>query len=321
MIKVAINGFGRIGRQFYRQVASEGGLVVVAINDLTPRDNLEYLLQYDSVYSRFDQAIPRETNFFAEKDPSQLPWKSLGVDVVVESTGAFTDREGAAKHLSAGAKKVLITAPAKDPDITIVLGVNHEDYSPKKHDIVSMASCTTNCAAPVIKILHDAFSIQHAFLTTVHAYTATQLLVDGPAKKDWRRGRAGAVNVIPTTTGAARAVAEVIPELKGCLDGVALRVPLASGSITDVVAKVGRKVTVEAVNEAFTHASQGKLQGILEVSDEGLVSSDIVGTTASAIVDLPFTRVLGGNLVKVMAWYDNEWAYASRLVDVVKLLV
>jgi len=319
--KVAINGFGRIGRQFYRIAAEDPAVEIVAINDLGDRDNLAYLLKYDSVYPLYEKPIPSQVEFLAEKDPTQLPWQKLGVDVVVESTGVFTDREGASQHLSAGARKVLITAPAKEPDVTLVLGVNHETYDPEQHQIISMASCTTNCAAPLVKVLHDHFSIQKAFLTTAHAYTSTQALVDSPAKKDVRRGRAAAINIVPSTTGAAKSVVEVIPELEGKLDGLALRVPVVCGSITDLVASVAKETSVEEVNQTFAKEAQGKLKGILEVNEEGLVSSDIVGTTASAIVDLPLTRVVAGNLVKVLAWYDNEWAYAQRLVDLVKILI
>lgn len=318
--RVAINGFGRIGRQFYRIAADDPTLEIVAINDLGDKENLSYLLKYDSVYPLYTKGFSPKVKFFSEKEPAKLPWEDLGIDVVVEATGVFTDREGASQHLAAGAKKVLITAPAKNPDITIVLGVNHEIYDPAKHQIISMGSCTTNCAAPVAKVLHDNFKILKAQLTTVHAYTATQSLVDGPAKKDARRGRAAAINIVPSTTGAAQSVVEVIPDLKGKLDGLALRVPVICGSITDLVAEVGKAVTVEEVNIAFTKEAGGRLKGILAVSSEGLVSSDIVGTAYSAIVDLPLTRVIGGNLVKILAWYDNEWAYAQRLVDVTKIL-
>ncbi len=318
--KIAINGFGRIGRQFYRIAAEDPALEMVAINDLGDRENLAYLLKYDSVYPPYTKGFSPQVKFLSEKEPAKLPWKDLGIDIVVEATGVFTDREGASAHLTAGAKKVLITAPAKDPDITVVLGVNHEAYDSAKHQLISMGSCTTNCAAPVAKVLHDNFKILKAQLTTVHAYTATQSLVDGPAKKDVRRGRAAAVNIVPSTTGAAQSVVEVLPDLEGKLDGLALRVPVVCGSITDLVAEVEKSVTVEEVNAAFTKEAAGRLKGILGVNSEGLVSSDVIGTTFSAIVDLPLTRVIGGNLVKVLAWYDNEWAYAQRLVDLAKIL-
>lgn len=318
-IKVAINGFGRIGRQFYRIASTDPMIEIVAINDLGEKENLEYLLKYDSVYPKFEKSIPESVKFFSEKEPEALPFKDFGIDIVLESTGFFTEREDAMKHLKAGAKRVLISAPAKDPDITLVLGVNHNEYYPSLHRIISMGSCTTNCAAPVAKVLNDHFGIKNALLTTVHAYTTTQSLVDGPAKKDVRRGRAAAQNIVPSTTGAAKSVVEVIPELEGKLDGIALRVPVIAGSITDFVAVVEKEVTAESVNEAFSKEAKGKLKGILGVNDEGLVSSDIVGTTFSAIVDTPLTKV-SKNMVKVFAWYDNEWAYSQRLVDLVKLL-
>lgn len=318
--RVAINGFGRIGRQFYRVAAEDPALEIVAINDLGDRENLAYLLKYDSVYPLYAKGFSPQVKFFSEKEPAKLPWRDLDIEVVVEATGVFTDREGSSAHLTAGAKKVLITAPAKNPDITIVLGVNHGAYDPANHALISMGSCTTNCAAPVAKVLHDNFKIVKAQLTTVHAYTATQSLVDGPAKKDVRRGRAAAVNIVPSTTGAAQSVVEVLPDLEGKLDGLALRVPVVCGSITDFVAEVEKETTVEEVNAVFTKEAGGKLKGILGVNEEGLVSSDVIGTTYSAIVDLPLTRVIGKNLVKVLAWYDNEWAYAQRLVDLAKML-
>lgn len=331
-LKIAINGFGRIGRQFFRIAASDSLLDIVAINDLGDPENMSYLLKYDSVYGTFDQEVfvkdgflnggRQKTQLLSQKDPEQLPWRDLGVDVVIESTGFFTNREGASKHLSAGAKKVLISAPAKEPDLTMVLGVNQEQYDPEKHHIVSNASCTTNCAAPVIKVVNDAFGIKKAWLSTAHAFTSTQALVDAPAdKKDMRRGRSAPVNIVPSTTGAAKAVVEVIPELKGKLDGIALRVPVVCGSIVDLVAQVSQEVTAEEIVSAFQKAADGRLQGILSVNDEGLVSTDIIKTSYSAIVDAPFVRVLDGDLVKILAWYDNEWGYSCRLVDVCKMLV
>jgi len=330
-LKIAINGFGRIGRQFFRIACNDPNLDIVAINDLGDSDNLAYLLRYDSVYGRFEETVSVKDEFLvsgrqrarllSQKDPALLPWEDLDIDVAVECTGFFTDRAGAQKHLTAGAKKVLISAPAKEPDLTVILGVNHEQYDSKNHHIISNASCTTNCAAPVIKILKDAFGVDFVWLSTAHAYTATQSLVDAPAdRKDMRRGRSGAVNIVPSATGAAKAVVEVIPELKGKLDGIALRVPVACGSLVDLVVQVAHDVTVEEVNSAFGQAGAGSLKGILQLSNEPLVSTDVIKTSYSAIVDGQFTKVLGGKLVKVLAWYDNEWGYSCRLVDVCKML-
>ncbi|MCG2686355.1 type I glyceraldehyde-3-phosphate dehydrogenase [Candidatus Parcubacteria bacterium] len=317
-VSIAINGFGRIGRQFYKLAAASPDLEVVAVNDLTDRETLLHLLKYDSVYGKFDS--PSKTpQFLSEKDPSQLPWKKLGVAVVVESTGRFTARGDAAGHLKAGAKKVIISANSKDADLSVVLGVNHEQYDSGKHEVLANCSCTTNCAAPVVKVLDDQFGVVRAQLTTVHAYTSTQNLVDGP-QKDLRRARAAALSIIPTTTGAAKAVVQVLPQLKGKLDALAFRVPVACGSVIDLVAEVKKEVTVEEINRAFEKAAAGKLAGILEYSEEPLVSADIVGSTLSAIFDAPLTRVVDGSLVKIVAWYDNEWAYAARLVDLCKLV-
>ena len=325
--KIAINGLGRIGRLFLRS-ALEMGLNVVAINDITDVKTLAYLIKHDSVYRWFDQDIEVGTDYlkigkrkimvFSEKDPANLPWKKLMIDVVVESTGLFTDKESASKHIQAGAKRVLISAPSKNPDITIVMGVNDEALK-ETHKVISMGSCTTNGLAPVAKVLEDSFGIKKGFMTTAHAYTADQELVDAPHKK-LRRGRAAALNIVPTNSGATDSVVEAIPTLKGKLVGFALRVPVPSGSIVDFVAELNKEVTVEQVNAAFKKASdQGKLAGILEYTEDEIVSSDILGTKYSSIVDGQLTLVLG-NTVKVFAWYDNEFGYAHRLAEFAKIL-
>jgi len=326
MVKVAINGLGRIGRAFLR-IALDKGINVVAVNDLAGIDSIGYLMKYDTVYGKYEGKIEKGENFlkinrkkimlFSEKDPENLPWAELGVDIVVECTGLFTDREGAMKHLWAGAKKVLISAPAKQPDITIVLGVN-ENQLKKEHKIVSMASCTTNCLAPVVKVLNDAFKVESGYMTTVHAYTNDQKILDVPHKK-LRRGRAGAINLIPTSSGASSSVGEVIPELKGRLDGLAVRAPVPCGSIVDFVAVLGRAVTKEEVNAALKSASEKNMKGILEYSEDELVSSDVIKNTNSSVVDSLLTQT-NGNLVKVLSWYDNEYGYSNRLVDMIKLL-
>lgn len=326
MVKIAINGLGRIGRVFLK-IALEKKLDIVAINDLGNINSLAYLIKYDSVYGNYKEKIVEGKDFiqinnkkiklFAEKDPEKLPWKSLGVDIVVECTGVFTDREGASKHLSAGAKKVLISAPGKNPDITIVLGVN-ENKLKKEHKIISMGSCTTNCLAPIVKVLNDNFGIEKGFMTTVHAYTNDQVILDIPHKK-LRRGRAGAINLIPTTSGATTSVVEVIPELKGKLDGLAIRAPVACGSITDFVAVLKKSVTKEQVNGALKKAASQKLKGILQYSEDELVSSDIIQNPNSSIVDSILTQT-NGNLTKVLSWYDNEYGYSNRLVELIKLL-
>ncbi|MFH1710830.1 MAG: type I glyceraldehyde-3-phosphate dehydrogenase [Nanoarchaeota archaeon] len=326
MVKIAINGFGRIGRSFFK-IALERGMDIVAINDLTSQDVLAYLLKYDSVYGNYEKKVEAGKDFlivngkkihiFSEKDPINLPWKKLNVDIVIESTGFFTDREGASKHLKAGAKKVLISAPAKNPDITIVPGVN-QDKLKKEHKIISMASCTTNCLAPVAKVLNDNFKIKKAFMTTAHAYTNDQEILDVPHKK-LRRGRAAAINIIPTSSGATTAVAEVIPELKGKMDGLALRVPVACGSIVDFVAEVEKKVSAEEVNKALKKAAEGNLKGILQYTEDELVSSDVVGNSNSSVVDGLSTQAIG-NLVKVLSWYDNEYGYSCKLADMIKLI-
>ncbi len=325
--RVAINGFGRIGRAFLRVLLSQPALdlEVVAVNDLTEPENLAYLLQFDSAYGRLPQAVSsaeghlhignQKVRVLAERDPAQLPWKDLGIDLVVESTGFFTKREGAAKHLEAGAKKVIISAPAKGPDLTVVMGVNDDQYDPERHHIVSNASCTTNCLAPVAKVLLDRFGIETGFLTTCHAYTATQAIVDRPDPKDFRRGRSAAVSIVPSSTGAATAVAEVLPTLKGKMDGLALRVPTLTGSIVDFVVRTEQPMTKEAVNQAFVEAAEGPMRGVLAIAPPEIVSADIVGDPHSSIVDLGSTLTLGDRTVKVLSWYDNEYGYASRLVD------
>jgi len=323
-VKVAINGFGRIGRAAFKIMLNNPSLEVAAINDLCGAEILANLLQYDSVYGKYNKKTGSEPEaiivdgrkypVYAVKNPAELPWRKLGVDVVLECTGIFRDKEGASGHLKAGAKKVIISAPAKSKEIkTIVLGVNENNIK-KNDNIISMASCTTNCLAPVTDVLQKNFGIKKAVMTTVHAYTADQNLVDGP-HKDFRRSRAAGVNIVPTSTGAAVATTETIPALAGKFDGLALRVPVACGSIIDAVYVLNKKTTEHRVNEALRKASGGKLKGILAVTNEPLVSTDIIGNPASAIVDLPLTKVIDGDLVKVVAWYDNEWGYANRLAE------
>lgn len=331
-IRIAINGFGRIGRTTFKAALEHPGDVeIVALNDLGTPENMAYLLQYDTNYGRYARKVSYGKNFitvdgkkytlYAEKDPTKLPWKELRVDVVLECTGRFTNKEDASRHLTAGAKQVIISAPAKSgsPVGTYVLGVNaHASKKWKRSkatQVISNASCTTNCIAPVMSVLENNFGIAKALMTTVHSYTADQSLVDGP-HKDLRRGRSAAANIVPTSTGAALATAETIPSLKGKFDGIALRVPSPTGSISDITAVLKKKVTVEQVNEAFKKAAKHPLyKGILAVSDEEIVSTDIVGRPESAIVDLPLTMVIGGDMVKVFAWYDNEWAYSLRLIE------
>ncbi len=323
-IKIGINGFGRIGRQVFRIMAERGGFDVVAANDLTDAATLAHLLKYDSVHGRFDADVKVDGDdvvvngdrlkVLAEKDAAKLPWGELGAEVVIESTGIFRDRESASKHLAGGAKRVLISAPGKDPDWTVVLGVNGDDYDPEKHFIISNASCTTNCLAPVAKVLLDNFGIQSGIMTTIHAYTSDQRLLDYP-HKDLRRARAAAVSMIPTTTGAAKAIGDVIPELKGKLDGFAVRVPTPNVSLVDLTVVVEKDADAAAVNDAMRAAAAGPMKGILEVSDEPLVSIDYNHTSASATVDAALTKVINKRLVKVIAWYDNEWGYSARLVD------
>ena len=325
MVRVAINGFGRIGRLVFR--IGHRDLDIVAINDLTDARTLAHLLKYDTNYGRFEGKVDvreksivvngKEIPVYSERDPAKLPWKELDVDVVVESTGVFRSRDKAAKHLQAGAKKVIITAPSKgEPaDVTLVLGVNHEKYDPDKHDVISNASCTTNCLAPVTKVLHENFGIKYALMTTVHSYTNDQRLLDLP-HKDLRRARAAAMNMIPTTTGAAKAIGLVIPELDGKMHGISIRVPTSTVSIVDLVAEVEKEVTEDEIRAAFKKAAEGELKGILEYVDEPLVSVDFKGNPHSAIYDAMETYVRG-NLVKVLAWYDNEYGYANRVVDLI----
>lgn len=326
-VKVAINGFGRIGRNFFRAIVSQGAdIEVVGINDLTDINTLAHLLKYDSILGKLNQSVTVSgqsitvgaTSFkvFAERDPANLPWKDLNVDVVIESTGHFTDAEKAAAHIAAGAKKVIISAPAKGEDITIVMGVNHEKYDPKSHNIISNASCTTNCLAPFAKVLNDNFGIVKGMMTTIHAYTNDQVILDFP-HKDLRRARAAAINMIPTTTGAAKAIGLVLPHLKGKLDGYAMRVPVPTGSATDLTVQLSREVTKDEVNAAMKLASETTLKGILEYTEDPIVSTDIVTSPASSIFDGGLTYAMG-DTVKVVSWYDNEWGYSNRLVDLVQ---
>jgi len=324
--KIGINGFGRIGRCFFRAAAQQG-LEIVAVNDVTDAKTLAHLLKYDSVFGRLADPVRVESDGFtvggkavkvlAVREPGEIPWAKYEVDIVVESTGLFTNREAAAKHTKGGAKKVLVSAPAKNPDITIVPGVNLDKYDPAKHTVVSLASCTTNCVTPVVKVLHESCGIKHGFMTTAHAYTNDQRILDLP-HRDLRRARAAAISIIPTSTGAAIATTEVLPELKGKLDGVALRVPVPDGSIVDLVAEVERGASVDSINAAFERAATGPLHHILEYSEEPLVSADIVGNPHSAVFDSLSTMVIDNSLVKVFAWYDNEWGYSNRLVDMVR---
>ncbi|WP_279164762.1 type I glyceraldehyde-3-phosphate dehydrogenase [Thermus scotoductus] len=327
-MKVGINGFGRIGRQVFR-ILHGRGVEVALINDLTDNRTLAHLLKYDSIYHRFPGEVGYDDeNIYVDgkairataiKDPKELPWGSLGVDVVIESTGVFTDADKAKAHLEAGAKKVIITAPAKGEDITIVMGVNHEQYDPARHHIISNASCTTNSLAPVMKVLEEAFGVEKSLMTTVHSYTNDQRVLDLP-HKDLRRARAAAINIIPTTTGAAKATALVLPSLKGRFDGSALRVPTATGSISDITALLKREVTAEEVNAALKAAAEGPLKGILAYTEDEIVLQDIVMDPHSSIVDGKLTKALG-NLVKVFAWYDNEWGYSNRVADLVELVL
>src|SRR5688500_2077231 len=315
-VKVGINGFGRIGRNIMRAALGDQNIDFVAVNDLTSAATLAHLLKYDSVLGNLHAKVEAtkdtiavdgdEFKVLSMRDPAQLPWKDLGVDIVFESTGLFTGRDDAAKHVTAGAKKVVITAPAKGPDITVVLGVNDDKYDPAKHQIISNASCTTNCLAPLAKVLHQQFGIRKGWMTTIHSYTNDQQLLDLP-HKDLRRARAAALSMIPTTTGAALAVGEVLPELKGKLDGIAMRVPTANVSVVDLVAQLGKKTTGEEVNAAFRAAAAGPLKGILHVEDAPLVSIDFRGNPHSSIVDSAYTKVMDGDFAKVMSWYDNEW--------------
>ncbi|MEV2277124.1 type I glyceraldehyde-3-phosphate dehydrogenase [Nocardiopsis sp. NPDC049922] len=328
-IRVGVNGFGRIGRNFWRAVAAGGSdIEIVAVNDLTDTKTLAHLLKYDTVLGTLDGDVEVGEDFIrvgdktikvlAERDPAQLPWSDLNVDVVIESTGRFTKAEDAGKHISAGTKKVIISAPAKGEDITVVMGVNDDKYDAAQHHVVSNASCTTNCVAPMAKVLMDAFGIQQGLMTTVHAYTNDQVILDFP-HSDLRRARAAAQNIIPTTTGAAKATALVIPELQGKLDGMAMRVPVPDGSVTDLVVTLDREVTKDEVNAAFKAAAEGPLKDVLVYTEDPIVSSDIVGTSPSCTFDSSLTMAFG-NQVKVVGWYDNEWGYSNRLVDLAKLV-
>jgi len=328
-IKIGINGFGRIGRNLFRASYKDPTLEYVAVNDITDAKTLAHLLKYDSVLGIFDGDVKaangaivvngKEIKVFAEKDPANLPWAKLGISVVVEATGKFKKKEEALKHMQGGAKKVIFSAPATDPDATIVMGVNEHTYDAAKHHVLSNASCTTNCLAPVVKVLHDAFGVEKGFMTTIHAYTNDQRILDQP-HKDLRRARAAAVSQIPTTTGAARAVGLVLPELKGKIDGIAIRVPTANVSLVDFVAILKKKTNDKDVNEAFKKAAEGQLKGILQFTSEPLVSVDFMHNSHSAIVDGELTRVLGETLVKALAWYDNEWGYSCRLADLIKYI-
>ena len=328
-IKVGINGFGRIGRNIFRAAMAHNDIDIVAVNDLTDAGTLAHLLKYDSILGNLDGSIKASGDqitvdddtfkVLAIKDPAQLPWKDLGVDVVFEGTGRFTTRDDAAKHIAGGAKRVIITAPAKKPDVTIVMGVNHQNYDPAKHQVISNASCTTNCLAPIAKVLHESFGLKRGWMTTIHSYTNDQQLLDLP-HKDLRRARAAALSMIPTTTGAASAVGEVLPELKGKLDGFAMRVPTPNVSVVDLVALIDKRATPEDVNAAFQAAAEGPFKGIIQYVTEQLVSIDFKGNPHSAMLDASYTKVMDGDFIKVMAWYDNEWGYSSRCVDLVRYM-
>jgi glyceraldehyde 3-phosphate dehydrogenase len=326
--RVGINGFGRIGRTFTRLALDRAGLEVVAVNDIVDARTLAHLLEFDSTYGRLGRPVEYAEHALtvggdqiavsSERDPAAIDWAGLGADIVVEATGKFRGRDAAAAHLKGGARKVLISAPGKGADLTVVLGVNDGAYDARRHDVISSASCTTNCVAPMVKVLHDAFGVERGFMTTVHAYTGDQMLLDGP-HKDLRRARSAAANIVPTTTGAARATGEVIPALAGKLDGVAVRVPVEDGSLTDLAVVVGAEVTAQAVNDAFAAAAAGSLAGILRYSTDPIVSRDIIGDPASCVFDSPLTQA-AGTLVKVFGWYDNEWGYTCRLADLAVLV-
>lgn len=329
-LKVGINGFGRIGRNIYRAAMTQKNFEIVAVNDITDSKTLAHLLKYDSILGTLDADIKAQekaisvngktVQVFAEKDPANLKWKDLGVDIVIESTGRFTDKASAEKHItSGGAKKVIISAPAKGHDLTIVLGVNEKNYDGAKHHVVSNGSCTTNCLAPVAKVILDSFGIKRGLMTTIHSYTNDQNILDLP-HKDLRRARAAGLSMIPTTTGAAKAISEVIPELKGKLDGIAVRVPTPNVSLVDVVFEVEKTVTIDEVNKAFIAAADGKMKGVLAYTHDPLVSIDFRLNPNSSIVDLPSTNVLQGTMVKVFSWYDNEWGFSSRVVDLINLM-
>ncbi len=328
-IKVGINGFGRIGRNLFRAAYADPELDFVAVNDITDARTLAHLLKYDSILGRFSEDVQstpdsilvkgKEVKVFAEKDPSNIPWDKLGVEVVVEATGKFKKKDEALLHMRGSVKKVIFSAPATDPDVTIVMGVNEKTYDPKKHHVLSNASCTTNCLAPVVKVLHDSFGVEKGFMTTIHSYTNDQRILDQP-HKDLRRARAAAVSQIPTTTGAAKAVGLVLPELKGKIDGIAIRVPTANISLVDLVALLKKNATAQEINATFKEAASGSLKGILDYTEEPLVSVDFMADPHSAIVDGEYTKVIAENLVKVLAWYDNEWGYSCRLRDLIKYI-
>jgi glyceraldehyde 3-phosphate dehydrogenase len=331
-VRVGINGFGRIGRNVFRAAYERGADIEwLAVNDLVDPKTIAHLLKYDSNYGPFPGKVEatdtgfkvdgKEIRVLAEKDPGALPWGELGAEVVIESTGLFTDRENASKHLTAGAKKVLISAPATEPDVTVALGVNFDEvYDPARHNVISNASCTTNCLAPVAKVLNDTVGIKHGLMTTIHAYTADQRLQDMP-HRDLRRARAAAINLIPASTGAAKAIGLVIPELNGKLNGMAIRAPVPTGSVVDLTVEAGRETTVEEVNAALKAAAEGPMKGILEYTEDPIVSTDIVGNQASSILDSLLTVVMQGTMVKLIAWYDNEWGYSNRVVDVAQKLL
>ena len=329
-VKIGINGFGRIGRLVYRAGCKNPDLEFVAANDITDAKTLGHLLKYDSIHGIFPGEVKVEGNsllvdgkgleILAERDPANLPWKDMGVDIVVESTGLFRDKKSAGKHITAGAKKVLISAPAKDPDGTFIIGVNEKGYDPKKHDIISIGSCTTNCLAPVAKVLVDSFGVKYAFMTTIHAYTTDQRILDLP-HKDLRRARAAAMSMIPTTTGAAKAISLVIPELSGKMDGVAVRVPTPDGSLVDLVAQLNKKATVEQINNAMKKAAEGPMKGILEYCEDPIVSCDVIGNPHSSIFDALSTLVLGDGMVKIFSWYDNEWGFSIQMVEMLAMMI
>jgi len=328
-IRVGINGFGRIGRNVFRAGVNKEGLEFVAVNDLTDAKTLAHLLKYDSVHGKLQNRVEakgdsilvdgKAVNVLAQKDPGQIPWKDLGVDVVLESTGRFTDREGGSKHLQAGAKKVVISAPAKDPDVSVVFGVNEKDYIPAKHNIISMGSCTTNCLAPIAKILVDEFGVEHGLMTTIHSYTNDQVILDFP-HKDLRRARAAGMAMIPTTTGAATALSLVIPELKGKMDGMSIRVPTPNVSVVDLVVDLKKETTAEEVNRVLKSYAEGKLKRILSFCEEPLVSIDFNGNPHSSIVDGPSTKVIGKKMAKILSWYDNEWGFSNRMAELMLFL-
>jgi glyceraldehyde 3-phosphate dehydrogenase len=329
-VKIAVNGFGRIGRLVFRAGFRSKEVEFVAVNDLTDANTMAHLLKYDSVHGIMDAEVKtkdgslvvdgKEIKTFALRDPEGLPWKELGVDVVLESTGKFTDRAGAEKHLMAGAKKVVISAPAKNPDVTVVFGINEQEYDQTKHNVISMGSCTTNCLAPIVMILQKEFGVEYGLMTTIHAYTNDQVLNDEP-HKDLRRARAAALSMIPTTTGAAKAISEVIPEMKGRLDGLSVRVPVPNVSLVDFVATLSKSVTKEQVNTKLKEYAAGPLKGILLCSEKELVSCDFNGNSHSSIVDIPNTNVIGGKLVKILSWYDNEWGFSNRMLELLSFVM